>query len=49
MSFKMSREQYSQMYGPTTGDSVRLADTDLFIQIEKDYTTYGRSSPSMTG
>lgn len=41
MSFKMSREQYSQMYGPTTGDSVRLADTDLFIQIEKDYTTYG--------
>ncbi|WP_068676540.1 urease subunit alpha [Oceanobacillus sp. Castelsardo] len=41
MSFKMSREQYSQMYGPTTGDSIRLADTDLFIQIEKDYTTYG--------
>lgn len=41
MSFKMSREQYSQMYGPTTGDSVRLADTDLFIQVEKDYTKYG--------
>ncbi|AKG74719.1 urease subunit alpha [Salinicoccus halodurans] len=41
MSFKMSREQYSQMYGPTTGDSVRLGDTDLFIQIEKDYTKYG--------
>lgn len=41
MSFKMSREQYAQMYGPTTGDSVRLADTDLFIQIEKDCTTYG--------
>jgi urease subunit alpha len=41
MSFKMSREQYSQMYGPTTGDSIRLADTDLFIRIEKDYTTYG--------
>src|SRR5690625_4628232 len=41
MSFKMSREQYAQMYGPTTGDSVRLADTDLFIQIEKDYTKYG--------
>lgn len=37
----MSREQYSQMYGPTTGDSIRLADTDLFIQIEKDCTTYG--------
>ncbi|KMY48437.1 urease subunit alpha [Peribacillus loiseleuriae] len=41
MSFKMSRQQYSQMYGPTTGDSIRLADTDLFIQIEKDHTTYG--------
>src|SRR5690625_1123148 len=41
MSFKMSREQYAQMYGPTTGDSVRLADTDLYIQIEKDYTKYG--------
>lgn len=41
MSFKMSREQYAQMYGPTTGDSVRLADTDLFIQIEKDFTKYG--------
>lgn len=41
MSFKMSRKQYAQMYGPTTGDSIRLADTDLIIQIEKDYTTYG--------
>ncbi|MGM8365745.1 urease subunit alpha [Virgibacillus sp. W0181] len=41
MSFKMTREQYAQMYGPTTGDSVRLADTDLYIQVEKDYTKYG--------
>lgn len=41
MSFKMSRKQYAEMYGPTTGDSIRLADTDLFIQIEKDYTSYG--------
>ncbi|MGG3925370.1 urease subunit alpha [Metabacillus fastidiosus] len=41
MSFKMPRKQYAQMYGPTTGDSVRLADTDIIIQIEKDYTTYG--------
>src|SRR5699024_57818 len=41
MSFKMTREQYAQMYGPTTGDSIRLADTDLFIQIEKDHTSYG--------
>src|SRR5690625_1827739 len=41
MSFNMSREQYAQMYGPTTGDSVRLADTDLFIKVEKDFTKYG--------
>src|SRR5690625_2839423 len=41
MSFKMDRKQYAQMFGPTTGDSVRLADTDLFIKVEKDYTTYG--------
>lgn len=41
MSFKMSRKQYSDLYGPTTGDAVRLADTDLFIEIEQDYTCYG--------
>ncbi|WP_391204604.1 urease subunit alpha [Psychrobacillus sp. L4] len=41
MSFKMSREQYASMYGPTTGDAIRLADTELFIEIEKDYTNYG--------
>lgn len=41
MSFKMPREQYASMYGPTTGDSVRLADSDLFIQVEKDHTKYG--------
>src|SRR5699024_2317402 len=41
MSFNMSREQYAQMYGPTTGDSVRLGDTDLFIKVEKDYAKYG--------
>ena len=41
MSFKMSRRQYAQMYGPTTGDSIRLADTDIIIQIEKDHTVYG--------
>ncbi|MFC4800091.1 urease subunit alpha [Neobacillus sp. GCM10023253] len=41
MSFEMPRKQYAQMFGPTTGDSIRLADTNLIIQIEKDYTTYG--------
>lgn len=37
----ISRDQYATMYGPTTGDQVRLADTDLWIEIEKDYTNYG--------
>ncbi|WP_028782270.1 urease subunit alpha [Thalassobacillus devorans] len=41
MSFRMSRKQYADMYGPTTGDAIRLADTELFIEIEKDYTDYG--------
>ncbi|HJX77421.1 urease subunit alpha [Glutamicibacter sp.] len=41
MSFELSRKQYSEMYGPTTGDAIRLADTELFLEIEKDYTTYG--------
>jgi urease subunit alpha len=38
---KMSRAAYAHMFGPTTGDKVRLADTELFIEIEKDFTTYG--------
>ncbi|STQ86441.1 urease subunit alpha [Helicobacter muridarum] len=38
---KISRKQYASMYGPTTGDKVRLGDTNLFAEIEKDYTTYG--------
>ncbi len=37
----LSREDYANLYGPTTGDRVRLADTELFVQVEKDYTTYG--------
>lgn len=41
MSCKISRKQYSMMFGPTTGDSVRLADTNLFAKVEKDYTVYG--------
>src|SRR3981081_4652842 len=35
------RAAYADMFGPTTGDRVRLADTELFIEIEKDFTTYG--------
>ncbi|MDP4157185.1 MAG: urease subunit alpha [Bacillota bacterium] len=41
MSFRMSRKQYADMFGPTIGDRVRLADTDLFIEVEKDFTVYG--------
>src|SRR6202162_5173571 len=41
MSLKIPRRQYADLYGPTTGDRIRLADTDLFIEIEKDFTTYG--------
>ena len=37
----ISRNAYADMYGPTTGDKIRLADTELFIEVEKDLTTYG--------
>ena len=38
---KLSRRAYSEMYGPTTGDRVRLADTELVVEVEKDLTVYG--------
>jgi len=38
---KISRQAYADMFGPTAGDKVRLADTDLWIEVEKDFTTYG--------
>ena len=41
MPKQISRAAYADMYGPTTGDRLRLADTDLIIEVEKDYTTYG--------
>ncbi|MCC0030658.1 MAG: urease subunit alpha [Brucellaceae bacterium] len=41
MPATISRAAYAAMYGPTTGDKVRLADTELFIEVEKDLTTYG--------
>ena len=37
----ISRQAYAEMYGPTTGDRIRLGDTELFIEVEKDFTTYG--------
>ncbi|GLQ17099.1 urease subunit alpha [Maritalea porphyrae] len=41
MAREIPRTTYADMYGPTTGDKVRLADTELFIEVEKDLTTYG--------
>ncbi|RVU38917.1 urease subunit alpha [Hwanghaeella grinnelliae] len=41
MPAKISRAAYADMYGPTVGDKLRLADTDLIVEVEKDFTTYG--------
>ena len=41
MPSTMSHSVYADMFGPTTGDRVRLADTDLIIEVEKDFCTYG--------
>ena len=41
MSYRMNRRAYADTFGPTVGDRVRLADTAIFIEVEKDYATYG--------
>ncbi|MGB1177585.1 MAG: hypothetical protein ACPG48_09005, partial [Candidatus Puniceispirillaceae bacterium] len=41
MPKQISRAAYADMYGPTTGDRVRLGDTALWIEVEKDFTHYG--------
>jgi urease subunit alpha len=41
MSYRIDRRAYADTYGPTLGDKVRLADTELFIEVEQDFTTYG--------
>ncbi len=41
MANKISRQAYAEMFGPTVGDRVRLADTDLWAEVERDYTVYG--------
>ncbi|MBE9080127.1 urease subunit alpha [Romeria aff. gracilis LEGE 07310] len=41
MSYRMDRRAYAETYGPTVGDRVRLADTDLVIEVERDFTPYG--------
>src|SRR5258708_3890558 len=38
---KITRQAYAEMFGPTVGDRVRLADTELWIEVEKDFTVYG--------
>ena len=41
MVLKLTRKQYTDLFGPTKGDKIRLGDTDLMIEVEKDYLTYG--------
>ncbi|MGB5464795.1 MAG: urease subunit alpha, partial [Sedimenticolaceae bacterium] len=41
MMARISRQAYAEMYGPTVGDRLRLADSELFIQVEEDRTVYG--------
>ena len=44
MSLRIPRKHYAELYGPTTGDRIRLADTDLFVEIERDFTVYGEET-----
>ena len=41
MTVKIDKQAYAEMFGPTVGDKVRLADTELWVEVEKDYTIYG--------
>ena len=41
MSHRMNRRHYADMFGPTTGDKVRLGDTSLVLEVERDHTVYG--------
>ena len=47
MSKQVERRQYTELFGPTTGDAVRLGDTDLFAVVEHDKTVYGDESVSV--
>ena len=40
MAYQMDRRSYAETYGPTTGDRLRLADTNLILEVEKDFTSY---------
>ncbi|HEY3421587.1 MAG TPA: urease subunit alpha, partial [Methanocellaceae archaeon] len=41
---KLDRKRYADLYGPTVGDRVRLADTDLYLEVEKDFNVYGEEA-----
>lgn len=41
MPYRIARTTYADMFGPTTGDRVRLADTELIVEVERDFTIYG--------
>ncbi|MEB3166875.1 MAG: hypothetical protein VKO65_09445, partial [Cyanobacteriota bacterium] len=41
MPYRISRGAYAETYGPTTGDRLRLADSELILEVEKDFTVYG--------
>src|SRR4029078_6727387 len=41
MAHKMDRRHYAEMFGPTNGDKVRLGDTSLMLEVERDFTVYG--------
>ncbi|MEB3264133.1 MAG: hypothetical protein VKJ66_07165, partial [Synechococcus sp.] len=41
MAYRISRRAYAETYGPTTGDRLRLADTELILEVEQDFTVYG--------
>ena len=49
MTLRIPRRQYVDLYGPTIGDRVRLADTQLVLEVEADFTTYGDESRSAAG
>ncbi|MEG1930692.1 MAG: urease subunit alpha, partial [Anaerovorax sp.] len=49
MSMKLSREEYGDIFGPTVGDKIHLADTDLIIEIEKDYTAPYYGDETLSG
>jgi urease subunit alpha len=49
MPMKLARRSYANKYGPTTGDRIRLADTELIVEIEKDFAVYGEEIVFGTG